>query len=241
MREKPNGKAASSRDGQRPKVFVVDPDPISAKFVVDLVRAHNLPVQHFNSGEDFLEALDGAPAGCVVMEVDLPGIDGIQLHDRLAAAHILPVVMVAAESDVAVAVRAMKSGVIDFLQKPCHPLELWEAIQSAIDKHRVRSEQANIGAEIRARLESLTDEEEQVMRMVLDGKPNKTIAHQMGLSVRTIDFRRASILRKMHVASLVELAQTLMIVGYSFRSPPPRLSSTRRQPVAQKACDPQPR
>lgn len=132
--------------------------------------------------------------------------------------------MVAAESDVAVAVRAMKSGVIDFLQKPCHPLELWEAIQRAIEKHRVRSEQATIGAQIRARLESLTDEEEQVMRMVLDGKPNKTIAHQMGLSVQTIDFRRASILRKLHVASLVELAQTLMIIGYSFRSPPPRLA-----------------
>ncbi len=77
----------------------------------------------------------------MVTEIDLPGVDGIQLHDRMVAAQILlPVVMVAAESDVAVAVRAMKSGVIDFLQKPCHPLELWEAIQHAIEEHRVRSE-----------------------------------------------------------------------------------------------------
>ncbi len=224
-REKSNGKPATSRPVQRPTVFVIDPDPSSARFIVDLVRAHNLPVLHFPSGEDFWEALDGPEAGCVVTEIDLPGLDGLQLYDRMIAANILlPVVMVAAESDVAVAVRAMKSGVMDFLEKPCHPLELWEAIQQAIEKHRVRSEAAAVSAQIRARLESLTDEEELVMRMVLDGKPNKTIAHQLGLSVRTIDFRRASILRKMQADTLVELAQTLTVVGYSFRSPPVRLT-----------------
>lgn len=225
MREKTNGKTSTVRDKQRPKVFVVDPDPLSAKFVVDLVRAHKLPVEHFHSGEDFWEALDGQQNGCVVMEIDLPGIDGIQLHQRMAEAQILlSVVMVAADSDVAVAVRAMKSGVIDFLQKPCHPLELWEAIQDAIEKHRVRSKVATVRAQICDCLESLTAEEERVMRMVLDGTPNKTIACDLGLSVRTIDFRRASILRKMQATSLVQLVQALTVVGYSPQSPPDRMA-----------------
>jgi FixJ family two-component response regulator len=220
MREKTNGKPTSARDVKRPKVFVVDPDPLSSKFVADLVRAHKLAVERFDSGEEFWDALDGEQTGCVVMEIDLPGLDGIRLQERMALAKILlPVVMIASESDVAVAVRAMKSGVVDFLQKPCHPLELWEAIQNAIEKHRVRLEQAAICARIRAQLDSLTEEEELVMRMVLEGKPNKTIAHQLGLSVRTIDFRRASILRKMQASSLVELAQSLMIVGYSLQLP----------------------
>src|SRR5262245_43096647 len=199
-----------------PRVYVVDSDAGSARFVADLVRTRNLPVQQFNSAEQFWGMLDAQLSGCAVVEVDLPGMSGIQLQERMAAARIsLPVIVTAAEADAAVAVRAMKLGATDFLQKPCHPLELWEAIQAGLEKNRIHRHEETIRSKIRARLEKLTAQEQVVLQMVLAGKPNKSIAEVLDLSLRSIDFRRASIFRKTQARSVVELAQMLALVNHS--------------------------
>src|SRR5262249_314918 len=154
------------------------------KCVADLARSRRLPAEHFASAEEFWDCLDDRAAGCAVIELDLPGMSGIQLQERMSAAHIsLPVIVTAAEADAAVAVRAMKLGATDLLQKPCHPLELWEAIQAALERDRVQRREASIRNGIRTRLETLTAQEHTVMQMVLAGKPNKSIAQALDLSI----------------------------------------------------------
>ena len=208
------GRASASKEsnGHSPKVFIVDSDGESAKFVTDLAHSRRLAAEHFSSAEEFWERLDERASGCAVIELDLPGMSGIQLQERMSAAGIqLPVIVTAAEADTAVAVRAMKLGAADLLQKPCHPLELWEAIQTAIERDRVQRREASIRSGIRGRLQTLTAQEQTVMQMVLAGKPNKSIAQALDLSIRSIDFRRASILRKMQASSLVDLIQMVML------------------------------
>jgi FixJ family two-component response regulator len=191
-------------------IFVIDPDTTSTKAIGDLARARKLNVASFSSAEEFWDALPREHSGCLVLEVDLPGMSGMMLQERMHNAGIvLPVVMVAVEADVAIAVQAMRRGAVDFLQKPWHPLALWEAIQLALQKDAsLRREQAARAA-LQSRVNSLTEDERLVMDLVLKGLPKKAIAKQTDLSVRTIDFRRASILRKMHVNSLIELAQIM--------------------------------
>jgi len=204
--------ASKESNGHAPKVFIVDPDADSARLVADLAQSRRLRAEHFSSAEEFWESLDGRAAGCAVIELDLPGISGIQLQERMAAARVaLPIIVTAAEADTAVAVRAMKLGASDLLQKPYHPLELWEAIQAALERDRVQRREASIRNGIRSRLQTLTAQERTVMQMVFAGKPNKSIAQALDLSIRSIDFRRASILRKMQAGSLVELIQMVML------------------------------
>jgi two-component system response regulator FixJ len=203
-------------DGSSVKVFVVDPDQTSAAFITDVAEAHGLTVEHFTSGEEFWDVLNPDTAGCAILEIELPGMSGIQLQERISATgFVLPVIMIATETEAAIAVRAMKLGATDFLQKPCHPLELWEAIQVSLEKDRVLRHEASIRNQIQSRLETLTSQEQRVLELVLAGKPNKTIAHILELSLRSVDFRRASILRKMQSQTLVELAQLLTRIDRS--------------------------
>jgi FixJ family two-component response regulator len=198
-----------------PTVFIIEPDPISARFIFEVTQAHGLTAVHFTTGEKFYEVLTEDTSGCAILEVDLPGISGIQLQERIAAAGLaLPMIMIAADADAAVAVRAMKLGATDFLQKPCHPLELWEAIQAGLERNQLHRRAASVRNQIQSRLATLSSQELLVLDMILAGKPNKTIAHQLELSVRSVDFRRASILRKMQARTLVELAQLLTLVNH---------------------------
>ena len=179
------------------KVFIVDPDALSAKAAIDLVHSHRLAVEHFSSGEAFLAGMNSNVLGCAVLAVELPGIDGLCVQTELEAlGDQLAVVLVSSQADIQTAVRAMKAGAVDYLQKPFQPLELWKAIEEALRVNRKRHHQRECLGDLCQRLKSLTDEERLVMQLVLDGKPNKNIANHLGLSVRTIDFRRAGILRK---------------------------------------------
>jgi FixJ family two-component response regulator len=191
-------------------IYVIDPDSSSSKAIGDLAKSRKLNVASFKSAEDFWETLPRDHSGCLVLEVDLPGMSGMMLQERMQNAGVmLPVVMVAEEADVAVAVQAMRRGAVDFLQKPWHPLALWEAIQLALQKDATYRKQRDAHEALQTRVNTLTEDERLVMDLVLKGFPKKAIAKQTDLSVRTIDFRRASILRKMHVKSLIELAQLL--------------------------------
>lgn len=206
-------------DGRSATVFVVDSDPDAVKFTTDLVREHRMGIEQFGSAEDFWSILDDDTSGCVVLELDLPGMTGIQLQERMCAAGFsLPVIVTASTADAAVAVRAMKLGAADFLQKPIHPRELWEAIQAALEVDRAQRRHKAIRRQIRGRLEALTSQEQTVLQMVLAGTPNAVIARTLDLSLRSIDFRRASILRKTQARSLPELARIVALADETIDS-----------------------
>lgn len=217
-----------------PSVFIVDPDIVCRKAVADCINARGLPTSGFNSAEQFLDSYDRRRPGCLLVEVQLPGISGLQLQERLGRYNVtLPFVTVASEADVNIAVRAMKAGAIDFLLKPCPELPLWEAIQTALELDAGRRAGHALRAEVRTRLARLTAEEHTVMTMLLDGKPAKSIASVLDVSQRTVDFRRASMMRKMQAASIVELARLVIAAD-----PPAEVqvwTSTRQAVGAQPA------
>jgi two-component system, LuxR family, response regulator FixJ len=197
-----------------PIIHVVDPDERAATFVTELAHSKSIPSRRYESAELFLEVLAFDRPGCVVTEVALPGMSGIQLQERaVAAGSILPMIVVSAISDVAIAVRAMKSGAVNFLTKPYDKLELWESIQTAIQQNCICREQQQTRDELRQRLEQLTGDERRVMKLALNGEPNKTIASTLDISLRTVDFRRSSIMRKMQAKTMIELAQILLLAG----------------------------
>ena len=207
--------SASVKEGTGPIVYVVDPDQRSAQVVMDSARSRNIQSRHFESAEQFVSEFAFDLPGCVVTEVVLPGISGIQLQERAAAiGSLLPIILVSVISDVAVAVRAMKAGAINFLAKPYDHLELWESIQAAIEQNRLHRQQQETRNELRRRLKHLTNDECRVMKLALDGEPNKAIANVLDVSLRTVDFRRSSIMRKMGAKTMVELAQLLLIAGF---------------------------
>jgi FixJ family two-component response regulator len=198
-------------------VYIVDPDDASVRAVRTLAVKHKVPVVVCSSAEEFWDLLPREHCGCVVLEVDLPGMTGLMLQDRLRECGItLPVVMLAAQGDVTVAVEAMRNGAIDFLQKPWHAHALWEAIQLALQKDRLHRSRQWALADVQGRIDTLTDEERLVMQLLLQEVPKKSIVRRVKVSTRTLDFRRANILRKMRVSSLIELAQLLAV----FDDPP---------------------
>ena len=204
---KPPGYAIVSREID-PTIYVVDADEQSAHEVCELVSAHNCKVERFRSAEEFCEELPRDPCGCIVLEVDLPGMSGTMLQEHLRSVGItLPVVMLAAKPDFSVAVQVMRNGAIDCLEKPWHALKLWEAIQIALQKDRIIRIHSEMHADVQERLNSLHRDERQIMDLFLSGATKKAIARQFDVSMRTIDCRRASILRKMRVKSFLELAQ----------------------------------
>lgn len=194
-----------------PSVFIVDPDIVCRKAMADCLNARGLPTCGFNSAEQFLNSYDRRRPGCLLVEVQLPGMSGLQLQERLGRYNVtIPFITVASEADVTMAVRAMKAGAVDFLLKPCQELPLWEAIQTALEFDAARRAGHALRVEVRARLARLTAEEHTVMTMLLDGKPAKSIASALDVSQRTVDFRRASMMRKMLASSIVELARLVV-------------------------------
>jgi len=221
----------------RATVFVVDPDPVNSQFVVELVRSRGLTALHYEHADAFWQDVDFHAYGCLVSEVVLPGMSGIQLQEKMRSSNIvLPIILMSSEPNVSLAVRAMKSGAIDFLGKPCVALELWESIQAAIEINQLVRQQQQLRGDLRSRLELLTDDEYQVMRMMLDGEMNKTIARCQDVSLRTVDLRRSSIMRKMHARTLVELAQMLAVSDLEplSRQLPP--SAVTQSPTSPNHC-----
>jgi FixJ family two-component response regulator len=190
---------------------VVDDDDAARESVVALVGLNGQPAQGFASAEAFLAAYDPARKGCLVVDVRMQGMTGLQLIEQLAArgSH-LPVVVITGYADVPMAVRAMQMGAVTFLEKPCHEQELWEAIEQAHQQQQGRSQQA----EVTARIASLSDEETAVFRMLLEGKVNKRIAVELDLGLRTIELRRANVMKKMQATSLPDLVRMAILGGF---------------------------
>jgi RNA polymerase sigma factor (sigma-70 family) len=191
---------------ERPVVFVVDDDVSVREALRNLLLSVGLQVRTFETAQQFLaEGKPDAP-GCLVLDVRLPGLSGLDLQRELAKAGIeIPIVFVTGHGDIPMSVRAMKAGAVEFLTKPFRDQDLLDAVQEAIARNReARAQQRQI-AELRARYDSLTAREREVMMLVVRGLPNKEIAAQLGTTDATVKLHRGRAMRKMQANSLADL------------------------------------
>ncbi|MEN6452128.1 MAG: response regulator [Thermoguttaceae bacterium] len=203
-----------------PTIFVVDDDPAVRAGLTTLVRSMRLQAEAYESAQAFLDAFDAARPGCLLVDVRMPGISGLELLERLNRREVpLPAIVMSAYGDVPMVVRAMKSGAIDFLEKPCRDQDLWEAIQEALKWDREHRQRLVFHAKVLRRLERLTDGEHAVLRLLIDGNSNKAIAESLGLSVRTIEVRRSKLMKKMRAESLAELIRMTLAADPDYGKP----------------------
>lgn len=198
----------------KPTVFVVDDDPGVLDSIRLLMHSIGLHAETFSSAPEFLEAYDPGRPGCLVLDVRMPAMSGLELQERLdSVGSTLPIIFVTAHGDVPMAVQAVKAGAMEFVQKPFRDQELIDKIQLALEENsRLRAEAAERGR-IAARINSLTPRERQVMHLVAAGKANKAIAHELGLSQRTVEIHRARVMEKMQANSLADLVQMVIRAG----------------------------
>jgi two-component system response regulator DctR len=191
-------------------VHVVDDDDAIRDALSWLLRSRGLASRTWPSAEDFLAAWSEDLRGCLVLDVRMDGMSGVELFDRLLARGArLPVIFLTGHGDVPLAVAALKKGAFDFVEKPFNDNELVDKIAAAMDQDRAQRERLESEASVAAKLAALSAREKQVMERVLAGDYNKNIADELGIAVRTVEVHRARIFEKMGVRSAVELAQLL--------------------------------
>lgn len=194
-----------------PKVYVVDDDPAVLRLLQSAVDVIGIEAEAFNSAREFLAAYQPRPCECLVSDIRMPDIDGIELQKRLKQFPIAPpVIFITGFAEVGIAVEAMKQGAFDFLEKPFSVQALLSKIQLALDRSRtnyasLREQQARD-----ARLALLTDRERGVLGKVIDGKSSREIADLLGISVRTVENHRTRLMEKLHVDSTVELVKLFL-------------------------------
>jgi RNA polymerase sigma factor (sigma-70 family) len=200
--------------GVAASVFVVDDDPSVRKSLTRLIESAGYTVEAFASARDFLKAATAAGPCCLVLDVRMPGMTGLDLQRTLAqAVHRIPIVFVTGQGDIPMTVTAMKAGAVDFLTKPFAARDLLDAVQRAVDK-----DTRNLGTEARsrslhARVETLTPRERQVFALVVTGMLNKQIAAQLGVVEKTVKVHRARVMDKMRAGSLAELVRLADAAG----------------------------
>jgi len=192
----------------RPTAFVVDDDAAIRKAVSRLLRSAGIAVAAFVSASEFLAQYDPATPGCLVLDIAMPGFDGLQLQTTLGEKDcILPIIFLTGHGDVSKSVQAMKHGAFDFLTKPVKDKDLLPAVRAAFETDAfVRREKAKI-SEILTRLDALTPREREVLEHVVAGKLNKQIASDLGITQATVKMHRARVMAKMKVRSVAELAR----------------------------------
>ena len=199
-------------------VYIVDDDASVREALAWLLRSRRLLSESFDSAEAFEQALGAAePAApaCLLLDVRMPGASGLALFDRLVErgmAHAWPVIFLTGHASVATAVEALKRGAFDFCEKPFSDNALVDRVERALGVSAERVAQLAVQRALRARMGELTERERNVMRLVADGRPNKLIADELGISVRTVEVHRARVFEKMDVKSAVELSRALQQV-----------------------------
>ena len=187
-------------------VFVVDDDRSVREGLVDLINSVGLKVEAFSSAQDFLRHKRPDAPACLVLDVRLPGISGLDLLRQLGRSQQpIPIIFISGHGDIPMSVRAMKDGAAEFLTKPFRDQDLLDAIHQALDSDRVAREQRAKAAELRRRYEFLTPREREVMELVVRGLLNKQIASELGASEVTIKMHRGQVMHKMRAESVVEL------------------------------------
>ena len=197
-----------------PTVFVVDDDEAMRRSLKWLIESTGMRVQTFDSADAFLRAYAPDWAGCLLLDVRMPGMSGLELQAYLARAdHRLPVVIITGHGDVSMAVKAMQAGALDFIEKPFHDEDLLRSIRRAVEAdNQTRAERSQHSA-VLARLEELTPREHEVMELVAAGMSNKEIATSLGVSAKTVEAHRAKVMDKMQATSLADLVRMALLVG----------------------------
>jgi RNA polymerase sigma factor (sigma-70 family) len=195
-------------------VFVVDDDQAMRNSLKWLIESVGVAVKSFASADEFLAQYQSGRAGCLVLDVRMPGMSGLELLEHLALRNVhIPAVIITGHGDVPMAVRAMKGGAIDFIEKPFNDEALLDAIRRAIAYEEQQRSFHSEHVQIQKRLSHLTPREHEVMAMVTAGKSNKEIANALGVSAKTIEAHRARVMEKMQAGSLAELVRMALAVN----------------------------
>ena len=193
------------------KVYLIDDDPVATFLLVDLVESVNLPYVVFESALTFLEQATTGLQGCIVSDLRMPGMSGLELQDELRQRGIiLPMIFISAYAEVHLVVRAMRGGALDFFQKPFPSEPLIERIQQGLRIDRERSELLARNRKIGERMSLLTPREKDVLQGIFEGKMTKVIADELGIGVRTAETHRQLIMQKMEAGSIAELVRIVI-------------------------------
>ncbi len=197
--------------GPAPIVFVVDDDEAVRASLRLLLKSVGIAAQAFGSAQEFLLGYDAARPSCLVLDIRMPGMSGIELQQHLnMRGAIVPLLFITGHGDVPMAVEAMKNGAFDFLQKPFRDQELIDRVQRALAKDVENRVALSQHSKLRARLESLSMREREVLDLMVQGKPNKVMAADLGISQRTIEIHRARVMEKLAVSSLAQAVRMMM-------------------------------
>ena len=195
-------------------VFVVDDDASLREALKSLIRSVGLTVELFGSTQEFLNRKRPEVAGCLVLDIGLPGTSGLDFQRKLTEANIfIPIIFITGHGDIAMSVRAMKAGAIEFLTKPFRDQDLLDAIHTGLERDRARRQRESEIAILRDRFEWLTPREREVLPLVVSGLPNKQIAAEIGTSETTVKVHRSQLMRKMGANSLPELVRMAERLG----------------------------
>jgi RNA polymerase sigma factor (sigma-70 family) len=193
-----------------PVVFVVDDDPAVRSSLEFLISTVGLQVETFDSAEAALQRVPSDAPSCIVLDVRLRGLSGLDLQRELAARNCqMPIIFITGYGDIPMSVRAMKAGAVEFLTKPFRDQDLLDAVRIALERDRARREREKELAELQNRFNSLTAREQEVISMVVTGMLNKQIADQLGTAENTIKIHRSRAMKKMHAQSLAELVRIM--------------------------------
>ncbi len=197
-----------------PTVFVVDDDQAMRTSLQWLIESTGMQVKTFESADAFLSSFHPERAGCLLLDVRMPGMSGLELQSYLAReGYQLPVIIITGHGDVGMAVKAMRAGAMDFIEKPFHDEDLLRSIQRALEYDQRQRLSRAARADILARVADLTPREHEVMGMVTDGKANREIAVALGVTPKTVEAHRARVMEKMRAESLAELVRMVLIAG----------------------------
>ncbi len=198
----------------RATIFIVDDDMAVRDALKLLLRSVGQAVETYGSAQEFLDAYSEDRPGCLVLDIRMPGMSGLELQQKLNERHsILPIIFITGHGDVPMAVEAMQAGAVDFIQKPFRDQDLIDRINQALEKDNNNRAALGERNDIRKRLETLTPREREVLDLVVHGKANKVIAGDLKLSQRTVEIHRARVMEKMQASSLAHLVRMVLEVG----------------------------